>query len=340
MQFVNGMAQLPHVIPFGILVILDFFLVAMSAGLILISAFSLSIQNEKVKALVKPAGYLALATVIAGPVALLADLGHPLRFFNLFLYFNPRSAMSWGSYILVLYTLGVLIYLWQLHQNSRITKRWGFIAAFLGICLASYTGMLLAEAHTRFFWNSALTPILFIFSGWVAAWGLLALSSHWFAEKTRLKGANLDSVFRFSLMGLLSVEMIFVAVQLLVLAASGVQGLAQLKILFSMHPITFVGIQIILGMIVPLVLLSESKKPNMIPFAGLLSMIGVFFIRYNMVIAGQELPQTGTIMAYPENSMLMWGVFVIALVLAGLCIAFIPTIFESILKKRVSHHVS
>ncbi|HVJ49718.1 NrfD/PsrC family molybdoenzyme membrane anchor subunit [Desulfitobacterium sp.] len=335
MDYVNGMAQLAHSIPFGILVVLDFFLVATSVGLVLISALSLSLGGEKVKGLTKPAAYLALATVIAGPIALLADLGHPLRFLNLFLHFNVRSAMSWGSYILVFYTLAVLIYAWMLTKNPVKAKRWGVISAIFGVALGTYTGMLLVEANSRFLWNSALIPVLFILSGWLSAWALLAVYSHWFAVATRLKGLSLERVFRPTLLSLLIVEIVFVIAQLLVLATNGAQGAAMLGDLFGMHQFTFLWLQLIIGMILPTVMLMVSTKPNTVAFSGVLSLVGVFFLRYNLVTAGQEMPLTGRVFGYAEQEPLMWGAFVLALGVVVLLTIIVPKFMES-LAQRIS----
>lgn len=331
MEFVNGMAQLAHSVPFGILVVLDFFLVATSAGLVLISALSGAFGWDRFKGLAKPSAYLALASVLAGPIALLADLGHPLRFLNLFWHFNARSAMSWGSYILMVYTISLGIYVWLLNQNLSKAKNWGILSAVTGVALATYTGMLLAEANSRFLWNSALTPVLFILSGWVSAWGVLAMCSQWFPGVTRLKGVVLEKHYRSILLSLLFIEIILVLSQLLVLATNGTQGMAMLNYLFSNRQFTFLWVQILLGMLFPAVILCV--RPGAVAVSGSLAVIGVFFIRYNMIMAGQEIPLTGRVFGYTEHEPLMWVIFFIALMVVGFLITVIPKAMEFFAKK-------
>ena len=52
----------------------------------------------------------ALACGVAAPVALLADLHGPGRFYHFYLYFQPRSWMAWGSFFIPLYLGGLLLY--------------------------------------------------------------------------------------------------------------------------------------------------------------------------------------------------------------------------------------
>ncbi|KLU60324.1 polysulfide reductase, NrfD [Peptococcaceae bacterium CEB3] len=332
MVFVDGMAQMTHVMPFGILVVLDFFLVATSAGLVLLSALGIPLGWGRLKPFSQRAAYLALATVIAGPVALLADLGHPLRFLNLFLHFNVRSAMSWGSYILLVYIAVVAVYAWLLRQKSAQARPWAVAVGFLALALITYTGMLLAEAHTRFLWSTALTPALFIVSGVASALGLLAFG----LRRTRTQraagseGSQAGQVLRLPLLWVLAAEGVLTVLELLSLMADGARGWGLLKVFFGPLQPTFLWLQLVIGLILPMVVLLKGKGEAAVSLAGAGTIIGVFFLRYNWVIGGQILPQSGNVYNYQEQSAYTWAVFVFALAVAGVLALLIPKLFETV----------
>ena len=67
---------------------------------------------------------------------------------------------------------------------------------------------------------------------------------------------------------------------------------------------SFVILQIGMGMVLPIVLLLVSKSKTMMGISSILSLIGVFALRYNMIIGGQEMPRTGQMMRTLEGG---WG---------------------------------
>ncbi|WP_341648715.1 NrfD/PsrC family molybdoenzyme membrane anchor subunit [Thauera humireducens] len=54
----------------------------------------------------------ALVCGLAAPVALLADLHQPGRFWHFYAYFTPTSWMSWGAFFIPVYLVGLLTYAW------------------------------------------------------------------------------------------------------------------------------------------------------------------------------------------------------------------------------------
>jgi hypothetical protein len=106
----------------------------------------------------------ALAALGPSPPLLIADLGRPLRFFNMLRVFKPRSPMSMGSWCLSAFggllagSIGA-----DLLGRRRTAAALGAGTALAGTYLGSYTGVLLAGTAVPVWARSrSFLPPLFI----------------------------------------------------------------------------------------------------------------------------------------------------------------------------------
>ena len=84
-------------------------------------------------------------------------------------------------------------------------------------------------------------------------------------------------------------------------------------------------------MALPLLILLLSKRPTKaLGFSGLLSLIGVFALRYNFVVGGEELPQAGTLLYSFEGGAKGWGFTIALLVLTLLLMYILPGIVNNL----------
>ena len=107
---------------------------------------------------------VALAALAPSPPLLVADLGRPLRFFNMLRVFKPRSPMSMGSWCLSAFG-GLLAgaVSADLLGRRRAATALGAATAVAGTYLGSYTGVLLAGTAVPVWARSrAFLPPLFI----------------------------------------------------------------------------------------------------------------------------------------------------------------------------------
>ena len=130
----------------------------------------------------------ATAAAPAGAVALIADLGRPERFLNMFRTFKLSSPMSVGSWILGAFSAAAGVA--AAGEADRMTRHrlplgplrallkigepaGGVAAAAVGAPLAAYTGVLLGDTANPT-WNAAKDDLSFVFvsSASMAAAGL------------------------------------------------------------------------------------------------------------------------------------------------------------------------
>ena len=194
---VNGnlILDVQHQIPFGMMIVFYIFIAGMAAGLFIFSSLGPVFGMKKMQPLAKPASVMALAAVIPGVIALIVDLGHPLRFYILMYRFNPSSAMSWGTYILTIFsliTMGYIYFLWK--GDTRKVKGVGIAGLVAAVSLGLYTGFLIALAPAHPLWNSALVPILFLVSGLVSGLSMISVGAIFFPKLTGLTSDSADEM--------------------------------------------------------------------------------------------------------------------------------------------------
>ena len=320
-----------HIMPFGPLVILYLFLAGLSAGLFLLSVLGEVWKWEPMRPLGVPAGIMALATIIPGGFSLLLDLGQPLRAFHLFFTFQPSSVMSWGSYILLFYSVIVMVYVWLAWRDDSRKEAWGKAGVVVSLALGMYTGVLIAVAPGHPLWNSAVIPGLFLVSGLVAALSLLNVGQILAPGRFPVTPAG-EAGFHSLKLVLTGLELLLIAAHLIILGLLGAAGSEVVAHLLSGgRQFSFLGVQIALGTLVPLVLLLLARGSQLtVGVAGFLSLLGVMALRYNIVVAGQELPVQGVLPHLLEGDRTVWIYTVMLLGLALLLNQIIPVLLARI----------
>jgi protein NrfD len=142
---------------------------------------------------------LGFVLLTLGMAALFLDLSHKLYVWRVYTTFEPRSPMSWGSWVLLLVYPTLLVsalvrlpqawpWLGQrvpalqrasdaLLARPRRMRLLGAVNVALGIGLGVYTGILLSTMVARPLWNSAILGPLFLASGLSAAAAMIHLTA-------------------------------------------------------------------------------------------------------------------------------------------------------------------
>ena len=133
--------------------------------------------GERDRAVVMPARIVATAGLAVSAGLLIADLGRPSRFYNMLRVFRPTSPMNVGTWILTsagaATTASAML---PLFGFDAIADAAGLAAGFIGLGLASYTGVLLANTAVPAWQHGAGTlPPLFVASAAASAGSMLDL---------------------------------------------------------------------------------------------------------------------------------------------------------------------
>lgn len=282
---------------FGILIAIYFYLTGLSAGSFILSTLAYGFGFEKYRPLGKVGVVLATLLLLAAPLFLLLHVGRPMRAWHLFFLLRGTSPITWGSFLLTLYPINCLIYgFFMFRGYARLTKIFGLIGIPLAIFVHGYTGFILAFGKARVLWNSSLMPLLFLVSAMISGIALMILVS---AIKDRFfsKEKKINRELIFDLGKILGWVIVFDLFLMFCEIATHFVSHREayevnMLLLTGNFAILFVGVEILLGKLIPLgiCLTPKLRTVTAVLIAAVLVVIGIFFMRYNVVLGGEYLP--------------------------------------------------
>jgi tetrathionate reductase subunit C len=283
---------------FGTLIAIYFYLTGLSAGSFIISTLSYGFGFERFKPLGKIGIVIATLLLVAAPLFLLAHSGQKLRVWHLFVYLRATSPITWGSFLLILYPINCLIYgFFMFKGRKQLTRVFGFIGIPLALMVHGYTGFILAFGKARPLWNSSIMPLLFLVSAVVSGIAMMIIVSvvrdGFFTKERRI---NTDIVHALArMLGWCLVFDLFLTACEVVVHSISHQGAQESTALLLTG--SFAGLYLVLenliGKVLPLAVVFSPRIGRSIPIlliASILVMIGIYTMRYNVVVGGEYIP--------------------------------------------------
>jgi Ni/Fe-hydrogenase subunit HybB-like protein len=295
---VNIIYNVEHEMPLGILIALYFYLTGLSAGSFIISTFAYGFGMLRFKPLGKIGVVMATLLLVIAPMILLVDLEQPLRFWHLILYLRITSPITWGTFLLTLYPMNCVVYGYFMFKGDlKRTKIFGLIGIPLALMVHGYTGFILALGKARVLWNTAIMPPIFLVSAMVSGLAMMILVviiKDYVIQRKREHDPQLLYDLGKFLVASIVLDLILIGIDLMVLLTSHTEAYkAALMLLGGEFSHLFLGIEVLLGAVIPLILLLSPFTRRWIPslvIASILVMIGIFAMRYIMVVGGLTIP--------------------------------------------------
>jgi polysulfide reductase chain C len=294
------------------------FLAGLSAGSMLVALLVKWNRHEHNTnsiwdAMVKAGALIAPGAIILGLMLLVFDLGKPLSFFWLLIYYNPTSVMSIGVMILLVYTPLSLLFTLMIFEET--VKRYRPLRFFLPIItfirsfahrakeveyflfafalgVGAYTGFLLSAIQALPMWNNPVLPILFLTSGISAGIASNILVGLLFF-KSSLNPESVKYLLVLDMRAVMS-EIPLIVMLFLGMIYSGEAGVNAAKSALTQGYLAwmFWGGVVGVGLLTPLTiaftaLRNHAYRMGFIVANAIIVLLGVFLLRYYIVYAGQ-----------------------------------------------------
>lgn len=317
----------------SVLIVVYPFVTGLVAGAFILASLVKVFNIKEVQPTYRLSLLTALAFLLVAPLPLLMHLGHPSRFYEILLTPNPTSAMAMFGFVYAWYLMVVLLLeIWFVYRKDMV--RWAETAKFplnwvyrvltlfskdtsestlafdqkavkvitvIGIpsafLLHGYVGFIFGSIKANPWWSSVLMPIVFLFSAIVSGIALILLL---YMIIIPLRGEKIDMacldkiasylfyvvIIDFSLEALDFIHRLYESEESIHILADLVMN----KLFISL-----VVIQILLGMVIPLLTMSlikifnlnEELRKQLYFVSSILILLGIFSTRWNVVIGGQ-----------------------------------------------------
>ncbi len=295
---VNVIYNVEHEMPLGIPIAAYFYLTGLSAGSFIISTMAYGFGMVRYKPLGKIGVVMATLLLMVAPMILLIDLEQPLRFWHLIIYLRITSPITWGTFLLSLYPMNCMVYGYFMFKGDlKRTKIFGLLGIPLALMVHGYTGFILALGKARVLWNTAIMPPIFLVSAMVSGIALMILVVI-VKDFILLRKKDPDRTLIYALGNFLVasivLDLILIGIDLSVLLTSTTEAYKAAQMLLNgRFSLLFLGLEVGLGSIVPLLLILFPFTKRSIPafaLASILVMVGIFAMRCIMVIGGLSIP--------------------------------------------------
>ncbi len=198
-----------------------------------------------------------------------------------------------------------------LHSDEKLAKKLAIIGIPSAAFLHGYVGFIFGGIKANPWWSTPLMPVIFLMSAIVSGIALLILL---YIAAMKIRKHAIDHKCLHSLAHYLWIFLILdVALEMLEIVSMKYESLEQIdiinRLLSEKIAVTFYGVQLTLGIFIPFILLllvgiiknRETLKTMMITISSICVVIGVFAMRWNVVIGGQEISKSlsGTLTYVP-----------------------------------------
>jgi molybdopterin-containing oxidoreductase family membrane subunit len=183
-------------------------------------------------------------------------------------------------------------------EKHRLASMVGLIGFMVAISACSNLGAVFGLLDARPFWHGAYLPIFFILSAFVSGSALLALIIYF---NHSLRGMEMPPQYKNLMITLGRLQALFLGILIFFVVWRTIPGLyAKHTGIYEATTATVSGnlstnfwfFKVLIGLAIPFFLLvnRSTRTPFGVMSAGLLTTVGIFFMRYDMVIAGQIVP--------------------------------------------------
>lgn len=279
----------------GMLIAAYIFCVVTSTGLCIVSSFGHVFGGEAFMPIAKRAVFLSIMFMLAGFIIIFFEIENPFRMF-LYQVISPNltSNLWWMGTLYGAYLVFMIIeYYCLLEQNHTISRIMGFFALVVGIAAHSNLGAIFGMLHGRPFWYGPYLPIYFIISAILSgACAILFFT----ALAWKINPEIMNQRMERALKAITQLAVYFIAITFFFTAWKIITGMVShgkamviIEMLIGDYAFSFWFFEILLGLLIPMILLIRSRGNNfnLILAATGMMMVGIFFMRYNIVIPGQ-----------------------------------------------------
>ncbi len=191
-------------------------------------------------------------------------------------------------------------------KSAKIDDKLGYFITVLGIpsafLLHGYVGFIFGSIKANPWWSSVLMPVIFLFSAMVSGIALVMIIYmvvSWI-RKVKIDMPCLDTIAKY-LFYILIIDFTLESLDQIHRIYEAEESFDIIKVLVSGKlNITLLVMQVILGTIIPLIIIgifqiykpSEKIRKAAYFFVGIIVLIGIFFMRWNVVIGGQLLSKS------------------------------------------------
>ncbi|MEA3373996.1 MAG: NrfD/PsrC family molybdoenzyme membrane anchor subunit [Campylobacterota bacterium] len=279
--------------PWGLLIAVYIFFVVSSTGLCIVGSLGDVFGFKDYMQISKRAIFGSIVTILAGFAVIAFEIGHPVTML-IYNVLSPglTSAIWWMGTLYGIYlTFMIIEFVFLLKNDMKWARYFGLSGLLVGLAAHSNLGSVFGFLNARPISNGVFYPTYFILTAFIT--GIyLAFIMYGFRYHLKFNESATKMLTNLAkIQGLLiSILIFFVTWKMLTDIYGGMPNRAEV----GMHILgswTFWA-EVILAMVIPLIIILKDMGKNVIGmfWASMSGMVGIMFMRYNLVHDTQLKP--------------------------------------------------
>jgi Ni/Fe-hydrogenase subunit HybB-like protein len=287
-------------VPWGILIAAYVFFVVTSTGLCIVSSVGHVFGFKNFNPIAKRAVFMSIGTIIAGFLVIAFEIENSWRMpVGNVIGANPTSNIWWMGTLYGAYLFFMMIEFVMLQMDKhKVATGFGLAGLLTGIVADSNLGAVFGLLNGREFWHGPYMPIYFITSA--AMSGCVAIIFFTYIAY-KVNGWKMSDAMKRSMESVAKMGALMMAIIIFFTSWKMITGVtgqppgkyeAMQALLSGPYAMNFWIGEVALGMVIPFIIILAVKGRNMnaLFIAALAGMVGIFFMRYDLVIVGQLVP--------------------------------------------------
>ena len=284
---------------FGILISTYIFFAVTSTGISIVSSIGHVFGVKDFMPIAMRSVFLAVATLFAGFTVIFLDIENPFRM-AIYNAISPNltSNIWWMGTLygakLVFLAIEFILLLIACHKLAMYA---GLLGLLSGVAAISNLGAVFGMLHGREFWYGPYIPIYLITSA-IASGCAAIIFFTYLGYKVNNEMMDKPMQRAMEVVGklctlMVAIIMFFTAWKIITGFVAAPGKVEAIKAMLSgPYSFNFWVFEVSLGMVIPFILLiwSKGKNINMMFTASSLMIIGIFIMRYDLVVVGQIVP--------------------------------------------------
>ncbi len=281
--------------PWGLLIAMYIFFVVSSTGLCIVGSFG-DVFDFKVFAPSSKRAILgSIVTILSGFAVIAFEIGHPIRMM-IYNVISPglTSAIWWMGTLYGLYlTFMIIEFIFLMRNDFKRAKIFGLIGLLVGLAAHSNLGAVFGFLNSRLVSNGVFYPTYFILTAFITGIYLTFLM-YGYLYRGRAYPKEIDKMLTnfAKIQGLLIAILIFFETWKMLTGLYGdMPGRADTIREILSGKSFWLG-EFMCGMLIPflVILFSKGKATKLMVWASLIGMVGIFYMRYDLVHDTQLYP--------------------------------------------------
>jgi len=286
-------------VAWGIIISTYIFFVVTSTGLCIVSSIGHVFGVKDFMPIANRTVFLAVVTILAGFTIIFFDIENPFRM-AIYNATSPNltSNIWWMGTLYGAYMFFMLVeFILLLIGIYKYAMYAGLLGLLSGIAAHSNLGAIFGMLHGREYWYGPYMPIYFIASAMASGCAAIIFFTY-LGYKVNNEMMDKPMQRAMEVVGklctlLVTVIMFFTTWKIITGLVAGPGKVEAIKAMLSgPYSFNFWVFEVSFGLVIPFILFlrSKGKNINMMFIASTLMIIGIFIMRYDLVVVGQIVP--------------------------------------------------